>query len=257
MLDIQTETDVASILNSYAARQPDNERFRLWEVAGTAHADAHLVGAVRSTSTAACRSTTVRCTSSPKARCALTTWLTTGKAPPIAPRIDVIARRDTAGPSRRRRHRARRHPHAAGRRARRGAVGRAGPEPVDDLPAARFDEAVLRRAARAALSVTRRVPPALRRRRRRDDQGRLRAPRRSRRPARVRRTIPHTQKNNGRDRRSLADASRRASESLDRADDGFIEIKPWGVRTCSQCRLASRKAVRRAPEAQAQFISAR
>ena len=44
VLDIQTETDVASILNSYAARQPDNDHFRLWEVAGTAHADAHLVG---------------------------------------------------------------------------------------------------------------------------------------------------------------------------------------------------------------------
>src|SRR5207248_7948349 len=44
VLDIQTETDVASILNSYAARQPDTAHFRLWEVAGTAHADAHLVG---------------------------------------------------------------------------------------------------------------------------------------------------------------------------------------------------------------------
>ena len=40
VLDIQTETDVASVLSSYAARQPDNEHFRLWEVAGTAHADA-------------------------------------------------------------------------------------------------------------------------------------------------------------------------------------------------------------------------
>ena len=46
VIDIQTETDVASILNSYAARQPDNDRFRLWEVAGTAHADAHLVGPI-------------------------------------------------------------------------------------------------------------------------------------------------------------------------------------------------------------------
>src|SRR5438034_9866875 len=44
VLDIQTETDVASILNSYAARQPDSDRFRLWEVAGTAHADQHLLG---------------------------------------------------------------------------------------------------------------------------------------------------------------------------------------------------------------------
>src|SRR5207247_953147 len=45
IMDIQTETDVASILNSYAARQPDNDHFRLWEVAGTAHADKHLIGA--------------------------------------------------------------------------------------------------------------------------------------------------------------------------------------------------------------------
>ena len=44
VLDIQTETDVASILDSYAVRQPDSDRFRLWEVAGTAHADKHLLG---------------------------------------------------------------------------------------------------------------------------------------------------------------------------------------------------------------------
>ena len=68
---------MASILNSYAARQPDSDRFRLWEVAGTAHADAHLVGAEREVpSTAACRSTTARCTSSPRPRCARsTTWI--------------------------------------------------------------------------------------------------------------------------------------------------------------------------------------
>ena len=90
VLDIQTETDVASILNSYAARQPDNNRFRLWEVAGTAHADAHLVGAnskyfdcgvpinngpMHIVAKAALR--------------ALTTWLTTGKAPVAAPRINI------------------------------------------------------------------------------------------------------------------------------------------------------------------------
>ena len=45
VMDVQTETDVTSILNSYAARQPDNDRFRLWEVTGTSHADAHLLGA--------------------------------------------------------------------------------------------------------------------------------------------------------------------------------------------------------------------
>lgn len=91
ILDIQTETDVASILNSYAARQPDDAHFRLWEVAGTAHADAHLIGAnskyfdcglpinngpMHIVAKAALR--------------ALTTWLETGTAPVIAPRIDVI-----------------------------------------------------------------------------------------------------------------------------------------------------------------------
>nr|WP_313954591.1 alpha/beta hydrolase domain-containing protein [Frankia sp. EI5c] len=45
VMDVQTETDLLSILNSVAARQPDNDRFRLWEVPGTAHADAHLLGA--------------------------------------------------------------------------------------------------------------------------------------------------------------------------------------------------------------------
>ncbi len=90
VLDIQTETDVASVLNSYAARQPDNRRFRLWEVAGTAHADAHLVGP--SAKTLDCG---VPINNGPMhivakaALRALTTWLTTGKAPVTAPRIAV------------------------------------------------------------------------------------------------------------------------------------------------------------------------
>jgi len=44
VVDIQTENDVDSIFSSYEARQPDSDTFRLWEVAGTAHADAHLIG---------------------------------------------------------------------------------------------------------------------------------------------------------------------------------------------------------------------
>jgi len=43
VLTFQTETDVAGPLNSLPARQPDSPTFRLWEVAGTAHADAYLV----------------------------------------------------------------------------------------------------------------------------------------------------------------------------------------------------------------------
>jgi Alpha/beta hydrolase domain len=43
VLTFQTETDVAGPLNYLPARQADTKLFRLWEVAGTAHADAYLV----------------------------------------------------------------------------------------------------------------------------------------------------------------------------------------------------------------------
>lgn len=91
VMDIQTETDVASILNSYAARQPDSASFRLWEVAGTAHADAHLVGAGASLMHCG-----VPINDGPMhivakaALRALTVWLTDGTAPRTAPRIEVV-----------------------------------------------------------------------------------------------------------------------------------------------------------------------
>lgn len=40
VLEFQTESDLTR-LGSIASRQPDTKRFRLWEVAGTAHADAY------------------------------------------------------------------------------------------------------------------------------------------------------------------------------------------------------------------------
>jgi hypothetical protein len=91
VLDVQTETDVASVLDSYAARQADSDHFRLWEVAGTAHADAHLVGSLAKY---------IECGGLPinngpmhvvakAALRALSTWLASAKAPPIAARIDV------------------------------------------------------------------------------------------------------------------------------------------------------------------------
>ena len=112
----------------------------------------------RSTSIAACPSTTARCTSWPRRRC---TRSPSGSRPARrrSPRPASRSRRgDAADPAQRRRHRARRHPHAAGRRTGRDAVGGARPEPVHHLPAARLDQAVLGRPARAALPVTRRVP---------------------------------------------------------------------------------------------------
>jgi hypothetical protein len=41
---VQTESDVLGVLGYYPARQPDSADVRLWEVAGTAHADAFQVG---------------------------------------------------------------------------------------------------------------------------------------------------------------------------------------------------------------------
>lgn len=43
---LQTESDVLGILGFYPSRQPDTEHIRLWEVAGTAHADDFQVGGV-------------------------------------------------------------------------------------------------------------------------------------------------------------------------------------------------------------------
>jgi alpha/beta hydrolase family protein len=42
VLTLQSETDVIG-LGSVGARQPDAERFRLWEIAGSAHADTYLL----------------------------------------------------------------------------------------------------------------------------------------------------------------------------------------------------------------------
>ncbi len=90
VLDVQSETDVTSVLDSYAARQPDSDRFRLWEVTGTSHADAHLLGSYASA---------IQCgvpinngamhVVAKAALGALATWVRTGKAPVTAPRIDV------------------------------------------------------------------------------------------------------------------------------------------------------------------------
>ena len=45
MLILQTETDVAGVLQSVGSRQPDDERVRLGEVAGAPHADTCTVHA--------------------------------------------------------------------------------------------------------------------------------------------------------------------------------------------------------------------
>jgi hypothetical protein len=46
ILVLETETDLLFTLDYFSARQENHEFFRSWEVAGTAHADAYLVGDV-------------------------------------------------------------------------------------------------------------------------------------------------------------------------------------------------------------------
>lgn len=43
VFQFQTETDVLGAFGYLAARQPDSDRLRSWEVAGTAHADSHIL----------------------------------------------------------------------------------------------------------------------------------------------------------------------------------------------------------------------
>ncbi len=93
ILDIQTESDTG-LLMSLAARQPDDAHVRLWEVAGTAHADAHLLG-----NEASLLDCGLPVNNGPMhvvakaALHALDQWMLTGTPPPSAPRFEI-----TAGP---------------------------------------------------------------------------------------------------------------------------------------------------------------
>ncbi|MCK9929006.1 hypothetical protein MXD62_17785 [Frankia sp. Mgl5] len=90
VLDIQTEGDLGAPLNSLGARQPDSDRFRLWEVAGAAHADAHTVGPF-----ADALGCSVKINNAPMhvvakaALAALEKWVSAGTLPATAPRIEV------------------------------------------------------------------------------------------------------------------------------------------------------------------------
>lgn len=108
VMTFQTETDV-TLLNFAPARQPDSDRFRLWEVAGTAHADYYSTVSGRGDATGAPRFAAVveedrvlgilRCdrpfNSGPMhyvfaaAIRALDDWVASGVLPPVAPRLDL------------------------------------------------------------------------------------------------------------------------------------------------------------------------
>lgn len=90
IVNIQAENDVTSILDSVEVRQPDSNTFRLWEIAGTAHADTRLIGPI---------SEQLDCGApindgpqhfvAKAALRGLDEWLRTGTPPPVAPRLDV------------------------------------------------------------------------------------------------------------------------------------------------------------------------
>jgi hypothetical protein len=90
VMDLQTESDLTGILSSGLVRQPDTERFRLWEVTGTAHADAHLVGFVADMLDcgAPINNGPMHVVAKAAFR-ALDTWVRTAEPPPIAPRMEL------------------------------------------------------------------------------------------------------------------------------------------------------------------------
>ena len=142
IVDVQAENDLYGVLGSAPARQPDSDTFRLWEVAGTAHADRTLVG----DATADLVDCGVPINDAPMhvvVRAAmrhLVTWVLDGEPPPEASRLESTEADPPDDPTRRGRHRPRWRPHASRRRARRGAQRRAGPWHRHDLLAVGLDE---------------------------------------------------------------------------------------------------------------------
>jgi hypothetical protein len=109
VLTVETETDL-TLLQYFPARQDDTPHVRLWEMAGTSHADTYTVGGTTDLGRSpAIVALTVRTSPIPGITCdmpinsgpqhfivnaafaALDRWVTRGKAPRPAPRLDVSA----------------------------------------------------------------------------------------------------------------------------------------------------------------------
>ena len=92
VLVFQTETDLGPLLDYGPARQADTDRVRTWEVAGTAHADAYLVGVF-----AAALGCDGTINEGPQhfvaqaALDALNRWIADGTPPPKAPPLQLAA----------------------------------------------------------------------------------------------------------------------------------------------------------------------
>ena len=166
---VQTETDLLPVLGYAEARQDDTDLIRLWEIAGTAHADASTLGPF-----AKMVDCGVPINDGPQRfvlRAALrhlVAWAAGGEAPPEAPRLgDRPRARRRPLPARPRRHGPRRHPPPPGRGAGGRAVGRSGARRHPHVPAAGPDPGVPGRAPGRAVPDGRGLPRRLRGRHRR------------------------------------------------------------------------------------------
>jgi len=93
ILVLETETDFVGFLGYHRARQPDDDRVRVWEVAGTAHADQYLLG--QAADLIDCGGPINAGPHHLVAKAALwhlERWVRTGEAPPEAPRLEVVER---------------------------------------------------------------------------------------------------------------------------------------------------------------------
>jgi hypothetical protein len=103
VMNLQAEGDVTSVIGSLPARQPDDDGFRLWEVAGTAHADTRLVGETvdRLDCGVPINDGPLHVVAKAALR-GLDAWVRTGEPPPRAPRLEIVPgereiRRDEVG----------------------------------------------------------------------------------------------------------------------------------------------------------------
>jgi len=90
VLDLQAEGDVTSVLESVVVRQPDSTRFRLWEVAGTSHADRFILGPLADLADcgAPVNAAPMHLVAKAALR-ALERWMVDGAEPPSAPLLET------------------------------------------------------------------------------------------------------------------------------------------------------------------------
>ncbi|MFW0795474.1 alpha/beta hydrolase domain-containing protein [Gordonia sp. CPCC 205515] len=95
---VQTETDVLTNFQFHRSRQPDTDRVRIWEIAGTAHADLHQIGPYEEM--LGCPTPVNRGQQRFPLRAALhhlNAWAAGASTPPIAAPLEVTTANGTTG----------------------------------------------------------------------------------------------------------------------------------------------------------------